>query len=159
VFHGRSDSLEFATLPQSYGAEPFSHMIRIVAYAIESDRGLTAMASYPLVTQTSGLVEDQAKSLDERVSEVRFRYLVPEGKPDDKLPPTWRDAWDPSRDETPQFPSRGSVSSPGRRALKGSDRLPLSVEVTLTIRQQRAQDVRELILPPLVFPVQVGRTL
>lgn len=24
AFHGKSDSLEFATLPQSYGAEPFS---------------------------------------------------------------------------------------------------------------------------------------
>jgi prepilin-type N-terminal cleavage/methylation domain-containing protein len=159
VFHGRSDSLEFAALPQSYGAEPFSHMIRIVAYAIESDRGLTATVSYPLVAQASGSVESRAKSLDERVSEVRFRYLVPEGKPEDKLPPAWRDVWDPSRDESFQTASSRSVSTVGQRALRGSDRLPLAVEVTLTMRQERAQGVRELILPPLVFPVQVGRTL
>ena len=159
VFHGRPDSLEFATLPQSYGAEPFSHMIRIVAYASESDRGLTATASYPLATQASGPVEGRAKSLDERVSEVRFRYLVPEGKPDDKRPPAWRDAWDPSQDESFQPALGRSASTVGRRALKGSDRLPLAVEVTLTIRQERTQGVRELILPPLVFPVQVGRML
>ncbi|MDE2485030.1 MAG: hypothetical protein KGL32_07265 [candidate division NC10 bacterium] len=159
VFHGRSDSLEFATLPQSYGAEPFSHMVRIVTYAIESDRGLTATVSYPLVTQASGSVESLAKSLDERVSEARFRYLVPEGKPEDKLPPAWRDVWDPSRDESFQAASSGSVSTVGQRALKGSDRLPLAVEITLTMRQERAQGVRELTLPPLVFPVQVGRTL
>ena len=93
------------------------------------------------------------------MSEVRFRYLVPEGKPEEKLPPVWRDTWDPSRDETPLPPFRGFVPSPGQRPLKGSDRLPVAVELTMTVRQERAQGVRELILPPLVFLVQVGRTL
>ncbi|MDE2059607.1 MAG: prepilin-type N-terminal cleavage/methylation domain-containing protein [candidate division NC10 bacterium] len=160
VFHGKSDALEFATLPQIYGAEPFSHMIRIVTYAVEPDRGLVATASYPLAASASIPIEDQAKPLDERVSLARFRYLVPEGKPEEKLPPVWRDSWDPSRDETLQPAFRGSaIFSPGQRGLKGSDRLPVAVEITLTIRQTRSQEGRELILPPLVFPVQVGRTL
>lgn len=159
AFHGKSDSLEFATLPQSYGAEPFSHMIRIVAYAVESDRGLVATGSYPLATQASASLEESVKPLDERVSQARFRYLVPEGRPEENLPPTWRDSWDPSQGGTVQPAMRGSVPSPGQRALRGSDRLPLAVELTLTIRQTRSQGVRELILPPLVFPVQVGRTL
>lgn len=159
LFHGKSDSLEFATLPQSYGAEPFSHMIRIVAYAVESDRGLMATESYPLVAQTSGPVGGQTMPLDGRVSEARFRYLVPEGRPEENRPPSWRDSWDPSRDEVLISPFRGSAPLPGQRALRGSDRLPLAVEITLAIRQMKSQGVRELILPPLVFPVQVGRTL
>ncbi|MBI2883504.1 MAG: hypothetical protein HYY11_06315 [Candidatus Methylomirabilis oxyfera] len=159
IFHGKSDSLEFATLPQIYGAEPFSHMIRIVGYTVESDRGLVATTSYPLVASASAPLEGQVNPLDERVSQVRFRYLVPEGRPEDHLAPVWHDLWDPSQDETLQPASRSVIASPGLRTLKGSDRLPLAVELTLTIRQTRSQGVRELILPPLVFPVQVGRTL
>ena len=66
AFHGKSDSLEFATLPQSYGAEPFSHMVRIVAYAVEPGRGLVATGSYPLAAQASASLEDSVKPLDER---------------------------------------------------------------------------------------------
>src|SRR5712692_5378510 len=40
VFRGQPNSLRFATLPQSYGAEPFSHMIRIITYTVEPDHGL-----------------------------------------------------------------------------------------------------------------------
>ena len=159
AFHGKSDSLEFATLPQSYGAEPFSHMVRIVAYAVEPGRGLVATGSYPLATQASASFEDSVKPLDERALQARFRYLVPEGRPEENLPPAWRDSWDPSQDETPQSPARRFVSAQGQRALKGSDRMPLAVELTLTIRQTKSSGLRELILPPLVFPVQVGRTL
>lgn len=159
AFHGKSDSLEFATLPQIYGAEPFSHMIRIVSYTVESDQGLVATASYPLAGSTSASLEGRATPLDKRVSEVRFRYLVPEGRPEDNLAPTWRDFWDPSQDEKHQPAFRNVITSQGQRALKGSDRLPLAVEITLTIRQARPQGPHELILPPLVFPVQVGRTL
>ena len=159
AFHGKSDSLEFATLPQSYGAEPFSHMIRIVAYAVESGRGLVATGSYPLATQASASFEESVKPLDERVLQARFRYLVPEGRPEENLPPAWRDFWDPSQDETLQPPSQRLVSAQGQRALKGSDRMPLAVELTLTIRQTKSSGLRELILPPLIFPVQVGRTL
>jgi prepilin-type N-terminal cleavage/methylation domain-containing protein len=159
AFHGKSDSLEFATLPQVFGAEPFSHMIRIVAYAVEFDRGLVATGSYPLATQASVALEDSVKPLDERVSAVRFRYLVPEGRPEENLTPTWRDFWDPAQDVTVQPSSRGFIAPQGQRALRGSDRLPLAVELTLTIRQTKSPEARELILPPLVFPVQVGRTL
>lgn len=159
AFHGKSDSLEFATLPQMYGAEPFNHMIRIVGYTVESDQGLVATTSYPLAASASSLFDGRTGPLDERIAQVRFRYLVPEGKPEENLPPVWRDSWDPSRDEAPAFSSLRVPSPQGQRALKGSDRLPLAVELTLTIRQARLQGVRELILPPLVFPVQVGRTL
>lgn len=159
LFHGKSDSLEFATLPQIYRAEPFGHMIRIVGYTVESGRGLVATESYPLVAQASGPADGQAQPLDERVLEARFRYLIPEGRPEENLSPVWRDSWDPSRDEMLVPSSRGSAILPGQRALRGSDRLPLAVELTLTIRQIQSREVRELILPPLVFPVQVGRTL
>ena len=161
VFHGQAESLNFATLPQSYGAEPFSHMIRIVTYAVEPDRGLVATESYPLVgvAAVSDSLDSRVRRLDDRVSQVRFRYLVPEGKSDEKLSPTWRDFWDPSRDESFQQSSMRSTSTVGQRALRGSDRLPLAVEITLTIRQTKRQGDRDLILPPLVFPVQVGRTL
>ena len=159
AFHGKSDSLEFATFPQSYGAEPFSHMIRIVAYAVESGRGLVATGSYPLATQASASFEESVKPLDERVLQARFRYLVPEGRPEENLPPAWRDFWDPSQDETLQPSSQRLVSAQGQRTLKGSDRMPLAVELTLTIRQTKPSGLRELILPPLIFPVQVGRTL
>lgn len=158
VFRGKSDTLEFATLPQSYGAEPFSHMFRIVTYAVEFDRGLMVRERYPLAAQASG-IEDQARPLDERVMQARFRYLVPEGKPEEKLPPVWRDSWDPAQDEMLQPAFRGIISSPGQRALKGSDRLPFAVEITLTIRPAKQRGDRDVILPPLVFPVQVGRTL
>ncbi len=163
AFRGESDSLMFATLPQSYGAEPFSHMIRVVTYAVEGDRGLAATESYPLlgVVDAFGAQEGRVKRLDDRVAEARFRYLVPEGKPEENLPPTWRDFWDPSQDDaislSPQ--PQGLGLRGGQRALKGSARLPLAVEITLTIRQERQQGVRDLILPALVFPVQVGRTL
>lgn len=159
VFHGKSNSIEFATLPQLYGAEPFNHMIRTVNYTLESNRGLVATTSYPLADSASVLSEGRTRPVDERVSQVRFRYLVPEGRPEDNLPPTWRDFWDPSLDETLQPPARRVPVSPGQRSLKGSDRLPLAVELTLTIRQTKVQGARELILPPLVFPVQVGRAL
>lgn len=162
AFHGKSDSLVFATLPQSYGVEPFSHMIRIVKYAVEPDGGLVATESYPLVgaAAASDSLDGRVKRLDERVSQVQFRYLVPEGKSDEKLPPTWRDFWDPSQDESFQSPSqRFVVPTGGQRALRGSARLPLAVEITLTIRQAKQRETRDLTLPPLVFPVQVGRTL
>ncbi len=173
VFRGKSDSLEFATLPQSYGAAPFSHMIRIVRYSVESEQGLISTESYPLVGPATAFAtqEGRAKGLDERVTEVRFRYLVPEGRPEDNLPAQWRDSWDPSQDQqvigiglTPEPGPRAtfsltSGSSGGRHQLQGSDRLPMAVEITLRIRQARQQGIRELILPPLAFPVQVGRTL
>lgn len=161
AFRGTSDSLSFATLPQSYGAEPFSHMIRVVTYGVESERGLVATESYPLVgpADGSGPQEERMKGLDERVSEVRFRYLVPEGKPEEKLPPSWREFWDPSQDEAVPSSSQ-DVRSPGsQRPLQALDRLPLAVEITLTIRQTNQRGDRDLILPPLVFPVQMGRTL
>ncbi len=161
VFRGNSDSLSFATLPESYGAEPFSHMIRVVTYAVEAERGLVATEGYPLFGSgdASGPQEGRVKVLDERVSEARFRYLVPEGKPEEKLPPTWRDFWDPSQDDEVPLVARGLLSLAGRRPLQGSDRLPLAVEITLTINQPNQRGGRELILPPLVFPVQAGRTL
>ena len=161
AFHGTSDSLSFATLPQSYGAEPFSHMIRVVTYAVEPERGLVATESYPLVgaADASGPQEGRMKGLHERVSEARFRYLVPEGKPEEKLPPTWREFWDPSQDEAIPSSSQGLLSPGGQRPLQGSERLPLAVEITLTIRQTDQRGGRDLILPPLVFPVQVQRTL
>ncbi len=161
VFRGKPDSLEFATLPQSYGAEPFSHMIRIVTYAVEADTGLVATESYPLVSggDASGPQEGRMKPLDERVTEARFRYLVPEGKPEEKLAPTWRDFWDPSQDKANPSSVQGRSARAGQPALQGSDRLPLAVEIALTIRQASQQGAREMILPPLVFPVQVGRTL
>ncbi len=161
AFRGNSDSLSFATLPESYGAEPFSHMIRVVTYAVEPERGLVATESYPLQGggDTSGPQEGRVKGLDERVSEARFRYLVPEGKPDEKLPLRWRDFWDPSQDEEVPLLSQGSLSLGGQRPLQGSDRLPVAVEITLTIRQSNQRGDRDLILPPLVFPVQAGRRL
>ena len=163
AFRGNADSLMFATLPQSYGAEPFSHMIRVVTYAVEGDRGLAATESYPLLAggDAFSAQEGRVRRLDDRVSEARFRYLVPQGKPEEKLPPAWRDFWDPSQDELisslPQ--SRALGPREAQRPLKGSATLPLAVEITLTIRQERQQGVRDLILPSLVFPVQVGRTL
>ena len=163
AFRGNADSLMFATLPQSYGAEPFSHMIRVVTYAVEGDRGLAATESYPLLAggDAFSAQEGRVRRLDDRVSEARFRYLVPQGKPEEKLPPAWRDFWDPSQ-EKPISSSRQSRALGPREAqrpLKGSATLPLAVEITLTIRQERQQGVRDLILPSLVFPVQVGRTL
>jgi len=162
AFHGRSDSLTFATFPRSYGVEPFSHMVRIVEYTVAPDAGLVTTVSYPLAgaAAESDLPDDRTKSIDNQVSDIRFRYLVPEGRPEENLAPVWRDFWDPSQDETfqPAF-RRGILASQGQRALKGSDRLPLAVELTLTIRQEERQGPRELILPPLIFPVYAGRTL
>lgn len=152
VFHGNPNSLSFATFPQSYGAEPFSHMVRVVTYAVEPGRGLVATDSYPLYggVDPSSFEEGRVIGSDDRILEARFRYLVPEGKPDEKLPPTWRDAWDPSRDE---------AAPGGQGPLKGSDRLPLAVEITLTLGEANKPGDQGLTLPPLVFPVQVGRTL
>ena len=169
VFRGKPDSVSFATLPQSYGAAPFSHMIRVVTYSVEGDRGLISTESYPLLGG-SGLFGSsapetgQVKALDERVLETRFRYLVPEGASEDKLPPRWRDSWDPSQDTSttalkPPVNAPSPLGRPQQRPLKGSDRLPLAVEMTLTIRQTKRHGAQDLILPPLVFPVQVGRTL
>jgi prepilin-type N-terminal cleavage/methylation domain-containing protein len=161
AFRGKSDSLWFATPPESYGAEPFSHMARIVTYAVEPDRGLVAAERYPLVgvNAASDLSEGRVRELDERVSEARFRYLLPEGKPEEALPPTWRDFWDPSQDGGSQPSPQGLLSALGFRALRGSAQLPLAVEITLTIRQTKRGEVRDVTLPPLVFPVQVQRTL
>jgi prepilin-type N-terminal cleavage/methylation domain-containing protein len=168
AFRGKSDSLSFATLPQSYGAEPFSHMMRIVTYSVEPDGGLVATERYPLVGVAGSFdsLEGRERGLDARVSDARFRYLVPEGKSEEKLPPTWRDYWDPSQDNAGALSLLSAVSAPGplargaQRGLRGSDRLPLAVEITLTIRQEKGiQGGRELVLPPLVFPVHVGRTL
>lgn len=161
VFHGKSDSLVFATFPRSYGAEPFSHMIRVVEYAVAPDAGLVATESYPLAGAAAGSdsLDGRAKSIDDQVSDVRFRYLVPEGRPEESLAPVWRDFWDPSQDETLQPASQRAITSRDQRALKGSDRLPLAVELTLTIRREERQGSRELILPPLIFPVYAGRTL
>lgn len=151
VFRGQADSLEFATLPQSYGSEPRSFMVRIVRYAVEPDRGLIATENYPLLGAGSGGGQQDShdRRLDERVSAIRLRYLVPEGRPEERRPPGWRDSWDPSMDE----------AVGGQPSLKGSARLPLAVEMTMTVHRPHREGIRELILPPLVFPVQVGRGL
>ncbi|MGH7369528.1 MAG: PulJ/GspJ family protein [Candidatus Methylomirabilaceae bacterium] len=161
VFSGKPDSLEFATLPQSYGAAPFSHMIRIVSYSLDSGSGLVATERYPLTGSAGafGQWEDRVKQLDERVSEARFRYLVSEGRPEENRPPAWRDFWDPSDDVSDAASSGGLIARVGQPGLRGSDRLPLAVEISLTIRRAGRAGIRELVLPPLVFPVQVGRTL
>jgi prepilin-type N-terminal cleavage/methylation domain-containing protein len=165
VFRGQSDSLTFATLPQSYGAAPFSHMMRVVTYTVEPGSGLVAGESYPILgpADAVALPEGRTRSVDDRVMEARFRYLVPQGRPDEGLPPTWRDFWDPSQDDTfTTTPAPSPLAAglrAGQRALKGSGRLPLAVEIALTIRLERRQGPQELILPPLVFPVHVGRTL
>jgi general secretion pathway protein J len=162
VFRGKPDSIEFATLPHSYGAAPFSHMVRVVTYAVEPDRGLVATERYPLVSgdDAGGAREESVKTLDARVSDARFRYLVPEGRPEEKRLPVWRDLWDPSQDKGDLSALRARLAQQaGRGPLRGSDLLPLAVEMTLTIRETRQQGVRDLILPPLVFVVQVGRTL
>ncbi|MBZ0168857.1 MAG: prepilin-type N-terminal cleavage/methylation domain-containing protein [Kofleriaceae bacterium] len=162
AFHGRSDSLTFATFPRSYGTEPFSHMVRIVEYTVAPDAGLVATESYPLAGAAAGYdsLDSRVKRINDQVSDVQFRYLVPEGRPEENLAPVWRDFWDPSQDETFQpAPQRGIASSQGQRTIKGSDRLPLAVELTLTIRREERQGPRELILPPMVFPVYAGRTL
>ncbi len=161
VFRGTADSLSFATLPQSYGAEPFSHMIPIVTYSVQLDRGLVATTSYPLAGRGGAFdaTTGQTTTLDDRVLEARFRYLVPEGKPEERLTPIWRDSWDPSRDTSAILPSPAVRPGGAQRPLRGSERLPLAVEITLTIRQPRRQGTRDLILPPLVFPVQMGQTL
>lgn len=161
AFHGRSDSLAFATFPRSYGAEPFNHMIRIVEYAVAPDAGLVATESYPLVAGGASVSESsdsRIRTLNDQVSQVRFRYLVPEGRPEENLAPVWRDYWDPAHDETFQPASQGLIGAQGR-TVKGSDRLPLAVELTLTIRREDRQGPREVNLPPLIFPVYVGRTL
>jgi prepilin-type N-terminal cleavage/methylation domain-containing protein len=165
AFNGKPDSLSFATLPRSYGSEPFSHMIRIVTYTVDPDQGLVATERYPSGggSETLDSPDGREKPIDGRVSDARFRYLVPEGKPEEKLAPKWHDAWDPSEDDSgtpPLLSPRGLLARVGQRPLKGSDRLPLAVEITMTIRHRAGlQTVRELVLPPLVFPVQVGRTL
>ena len=159
VFRGKPDSVEFATLPQGFGTEPFSHMVRVVTYAVEPDRGLVATERYPLVSRDAGAREESTKTLDARVYEARFRYLVPEGKPEEKLPPTWRDLWDPSQEKADFSTPRVLLGSVGQSGLRGSDRLPLAVEMTLAVRETRQQGTRDLVLPPLVFQVQAGRTL
>lgn len=161
VFHGKSDSVEFATLPRVFGTEPFSHMIRVVTYTVEPDRGLVATERYPLVSgdDGAGSRETSVRTLDARVTDARLRYLVPEGRPEEQRPPTWRDAWDPSQETADLSTPQVRTAQTGRAPLKGSDRLPLAVEMTLTIREARQRGVQELVLPPMVFPVQVGRTL
>jgi prepilin-type N-terminal cleavage/methylation domain-containing protein len=165
AFTGTPDSLSFATMPRSYGSEPFSHMIRIVKYTVVPDRGLVATEHYPSLggSEGSDSLGARDKPLDGRVSEAHFRYLVPEGRPEEKLPPKWQDAWDPSEDTsgTSMLPSPGFFAARvGQRPLRGSDRLPLAVEITMTIRQRSGPEAtRETVLPPLVFPVQVGRSL
>lgn len=162
VFHGKSDSLTFATFPRSYGTEPFSHMVRIVEYTVAPDSGLVATESYPLAASSAGSdsLDGRVRRIDDQVSDVRFRYLVPEGRPEENLAPVWRDFWEPSQDQTFQpAPRIAFARSQEQRALKGSDRLPLAVELTLTIRREERQGPRESILPPLIFPVYAGRTL
>lgn len=134
LFRGKVDSLLFATLPQSYGAEPFSHMIKVVTYTVEPGRGLVAAESYPLSNESDDFDSHGVGAIesDDRISEARFRYLVPTGKPEEKLPPVWRDSWDPSQDGVSQG------------ALKGSDRLPLAVEITLTLLRANRQGDRDL---------------
>lgn len=161
AFHGKSDSLVFATFPRSYGTAPFSHMIRIVEYAVMPDAGLVATESYPLAgsVAVSDSADGRVNTLNDQVSQIRFRYLVPEGRPEENLAPVWRDFWDPSQVESAQAVSRNVVAAPGQRTLKGSDRLPLAVELTLTIRRVDRQGPQEVVLPPLVFPIYTGRTL
>lgn len=163
AFHGKTDSVEFATLPQGFGAEPFSRMVRVVTYAVEPERGLVATERYPLVSggDAAGSREQQARTLDARVIDARFRYLVAEGRPEDKPSYAWRDVWDPSKEKSEFATRRVLLAGRARQQLplQGSDRLPLAVEMTLTVRETRQQEARDLVLPPLVFPVQAGRTL
>ena len=117
---------------------------------------MVATEGYPLVGVGGSFdsLERRERGLDARVSDARFRYLVPQGKPEDNLAPEWRDFWDPSQDElissSPQ--SRAVGLGEAQRPLQGSARLPLAVEITLTIRQERQQGVRDLILHPSSSP-------
>jgi hypothetical protein len=163
AFRGKSDSLSFATLPLSYGAEPFSHMMRVVTYSVSPIGDwspLNAIRSW--ASPAASIHWRDARGLDARVSTPASGTWC-RRETEEKLP-HMADYWDPSQDDAGAASllsaASARVACPGFSGLRGSDRLPLAVEITLTIRQEKGiQGGRELVLPPLVFPVHVGRTL
>lgn len=143
AFQGKSDRILFYSGPDGHRAFPYSAMIRSLAYFVEPGKGLLVQEGYPLVEGEVFLEpRGEVKVLDPKAVQIRFRYLAPPSL-GGKDSPRWVEAWDPGSDPSPQ--------TPAPRLMEG---LPLAIEVTVAVREEREE--QEL---SFLFPIHVGRRL
>ncbi len=152
AFQGRSDRIFFYSAPDGQGLMPYSAMVRGQAYFVESGKGLVTQESYPLVEGDVSLEpRGTVIVLEPKVTRITFRFLSPpsigEGEPH------WVDSWEPvqAASET-QAQAGGRAPAPGQPAPE--IRLPLAVEVTLAVQDEKGE--REIAL---LLPIHVGNVL
>ena len=147
AFQGRSDRILFYSAPDGHRAFPYSAMIRSLAYFVEPGKGLVIQESYPLVEGEVSLdSRGEVKVLDPQATRIRFHYLAPPSPGEGD--PRWIEAWDPL--EAPgETPAAVRFQGVGQQGMGG---LPLAVEVTVAIGEERGE--REL---SFLFPIHVGR--
>lgn len=150
AFQGKSDRILFYSGPDGHRAFPYSAMIRSLAYFVEPGKGLLVQEGYPLVEGEVFLEpRGEVKILDPKAVQIRFRYLVPPS-PGEKDSPRWVEAWDPLQvpGEVPRGIGEASLI---QHPTSG---LPLAVEVTVTVREEREEQELSFLLP-----IHVGRRL
>lgn len=155
AFQGRSDRIFFYSAPDGQGPLPYAAMIKGQALFVTQGRGLIVQESYPLVEGEVSL-EPRGGSLavlDPTVTRISFRYLSPPAS--GETLPHWVDAWDPREaGEESQGPRRPRVTRAWSFPSPSEGRLPLAVELLLTLGEGRGE--REI---GLLVPIHVGGTM
>lgn len=152
AFQGRSDRIFFYGAPDGQGPLPYAAMIKGQALFVEPGRGLIVQESYPLVEGEVFLEPRGSLAvLDPRAIRINFRYLSPPA-PGETLP-RWVDAWDP-READKEIRGPGQPGEAGGGPSSPERRLPLAVELLLTVGEERGE--REI---GLLVPIHVGRIL
>lgn len=160
AFQGRPDWIFFYSAPDGQGPLPQSAMVRGQAFFVGAGRGLIVQEAYPLVEGEVFLdPRGSLTVLEPRVVRIKFRYLSP--PPPGETDPRWVETWDPRDASTeaqapPGVQGQGSgqrgTAAPAAPSPEG--RLPLAVEMTLAVAEDRGE--REI---GLLLPIRVGRSL
>jgi hypothetical protein len=152
AFQGRSDRIFFYSTPDGQGLMPYSAMIRGQAYFVEQGKGLVTQESYPLVEGNVSLEPRGAVAvLEPKAIRLTFRYLSPPSA--GETDPHWVEAWDPVR-AAGEVQGQAAGPAPGPGLTTSELRLPLAVEVTLAVRDEKGE--REI---GLLLPIHVGQNL
>ncbi len=159
IFNGESDSISFVTTAESYTFPGFPIGLKESSISVESGRGLIMREA--MFSSDDYFDRDHGIEyvLDPDVSSIQFRYYyLPRPKSGEEMPDEgeWLDSWGPEHVEIEE--SSGSDDEGNfEKSKEVKMRLPLAVEVTLTVIDPDSEQVKDWT--PLVIPLKEARLM
>jgi len=147
AFEGSADRIVFYARPDRYQPFPYNAMVRSVSFSVDREKGMIMHETYPLLTDESS--RSRMRIVDPKVSRIRFRYLPSSEKNVRDL--NWVERWIPMEvaraldQKTQPSPADQRVEKKGRSDQDNG--LPVAVEVSVTITQERRENTFNFLLP------------